>query len=218
MLGTLLSAAIYIAVTISVIGLVGRTALAQSKAPIADAAQILFGAWATPIAAAGALISAFGCLLGWVMLQGQMPYAMAIDGLLPRAFGKLSARGVPVMGLCLSSVLITILLCMNYVDSLANQFTALVTLSTFIMLVPYASSVLADIVARFKQTPTRTARFYASLMLPITGLAFTIWLVFGSGLESALLGCGFFGVGFIAYFGLVRRGSRRRGDVTPVET
>jgi APA family basic amino acid/polyamine antiporter len=217
-LGTVISSILYVMVTISVIGLVGQTALAQSKAPIADAAHILLGAGAAPIAAIGALISAFGCLLGLVMLQGQMPYAMALDGLMPRAFARLSVHDVPVFGTAVSSVLISIMLFMNYVDSLANQFTALVTLSTFIMLLPYGFCVVADILSRFKQTRSRDANFYFSLTLPMFALAFTIWLLFNSGMESTLLGVGFFGIGFIVYRAFIRRGLQRPAQPTAGET
>ncbi len=208
-LGTLISSILYVMVTISVIGLVGQTALAQSKAPIADAAHILLGAGAAPIAAIGALISAFGCLLGLVMLQGQMPYAMALDSLMPRAFARLSVHDVPVFGTAVSSVLISIMLFMNYVDSLATQFAALVTLSIFIMLLPYGFCVVADILSRFKQTRSRDANFYFSLTLPMFALAFTIWLLFNSGMKSTLLGVGFFGIGFIVYRAFIRRGLQR---------
>ena len=50
----------------------------------------------------------------WVLLAGQLPLAIAGDGLFPRAFGRLSARGVPARGIVIGSVLSTILIAMNY--------------------------------------------------------------------------------------------------------
>ena len=42
-----------------------------------------------------AAISAYGALNGWILLQGELPCALARDGLFPRAFGRLSRRGTP---------------------------------------------------------------------------------------------------------------------------
>lgn len=198
--GTLLCAVLYIAVTISVIGVMGSEALAHSQAPIADAAKLLFGSWAAPVAAFGAVISAFGCLVGWVLLQGQMPYAAAIDGLFPAIFGKLSKEGVPLAGMIISSLLISGLMLMNYVESLSKQFTAMVSLSTFAMLVPYTGSALADVVLRIKAKEKIKNLSILSLLLSTTALAYTLWLIMGAGRESIMLGIGFSILGFIVFF------------------
>lgn len=212
-IGTLLSAVIYIVITVSVIGVIGPATLAQSKAPVADAARIIFGDWAAPFAACGAIISAFGCLIGWVMLQGQVPYAIARDGLFPRAFAQLSRKGMPVVGMSISSVLITLLMFMNYFESLADQFTALISLSTFCMLVPYGFCAMADIMSRYKESPTRNSRFYGSLLLPTGALAFSLWLMVGSGAESAIFGAVYFALGFLVYFIQISRRRLKNGEV-----
>lgn len=198
--GTLICALLYISVTISVLGVMGSHSLANSQAPVADAARIIFGEWAAPIAAFGAVISAFGCLVGWVLVQGQMPYAAAMDGLFPAIFVKLSKEGVPLAGVVISSVLITIIMSMNYVDSLSKQFTLLVSLSTFSMLVPYAGSALADLLLRLKVREKVQVRHFGALLVAVVALAYTLWLIIGAGQESIFLGLGFSTLGFVVYF------------------
>jgi len=87
-----------------VMGVISSPELAASTAPFADAASAMWGGWAMYAVAAGAAISCFGALNGWILLSGQMPMAMARDALFPRSFARLSSRGIPRMGLVVSSV------------------------------------------------------------------------------------------------------------------
>ncbi len=83
-LGTLGTAVIYILGTVAVMGVIPSAALARSNAPFADAARSMWGSWAGYAVALGAVVSCFGALNGWLLLQGQIPLAAARDGLFPR--------------------------------------------------------------------------------------------------------------------------------------
>ena len=85
--------------------------------------SIFGGSWNKVIAAV-AMISTFGALNGWILLQGRVPLAAARDGLFPARFANVhgSAR-TPVFGLVVSSVLLSGLMLMNYTSSLVDQFT-----------------------------------------------------------------------------------------------
>jgi APA family basic amino acid/polyamine antiporter len=83
MRGTAVTAVVYIAGTVAVMGVVEPAILAHSTAPFADAAGALFGRWAAAIVAAGAVVSCFGALNGWTLLLGKVRAAAAADGLLP---------------------------------------------------------------------------------------------------------------------------------------
>jgi APA family basic amino acid/polyamine antiporter len=190
--GTLLCAVIYMCVTFSVLGLIPAQKLAQSSAPLADAALILFGPWAAPLVAFGAVISALGCLLGWVLLQAQIPYAAALDGLFPAFFAKLSRRNVPLLGLVLSSMLMSVLMLMNFVKSLAEQFTLLVNLSVFIVLVPYIFSTIANIL-------NQKSKNFKSLSISLIAFLYATWLIMGSGKEAIIGGLLFLLVGSLVY-------------------
>jgi basic amino acid/polyamine antiporter, APA family len=71
-------------------GVLPAGALASSNAPFADAARQMFGGWAGNAVAIGAIVSAFGALNGWILLQGQIPLAAARDRLFPASFAKLT--------------------------------------------------------------------------------------------------------------------------------
>ena len=84
-LGTVLAAVVYVLGTTAVMGVIPAAELTGSNAPFADAASRMWGGWTAPAVAAGAMISAFGALNGWILLQGRIPWAAARDGIFPAA-------------------------------------------------------------------------------------------------------------------------------------
>ena len=141
--GTLLTALIYVVSTIGVMSLVPPEALASSTAPFADAARRLMGDWGARFVALGAAISCFGALNGWALVAGQLPMAVASDRLFPPIFGRLGSRGTPVSGMIISGGLASALVAMNYSRGLVELFTFIILLSTLATLVPYAFCSLA---------------------------------------------------------------------------
>ena len=107
-------AAVYIFSTIGVLGALPPATLAASSAPYADAAAAIWGSWAAILVTIGAIISGFGALNGFILLQGQVPMAVARDRLFPERFGRLSKAGVPAFGCVVSSILATAVLLSNY--------------------------------------------------------------------------------------------------------
>ena len=106
------------------------------------------------IVAAGAAIAAFGALNGWILMQGQLPYAVARDKLFPSFFNRVSKKGTPVVALVISSVLVTLLMTMNYTKGLVEQFTFIILLSTLATLIPYIFSSMAGLILYFKDRNT----------------------------------------------------------------
>ncbi len=188
-IGTVLSAVIYVWTTIVLLGVLPPQQLAKSAAPFAEAAGLLFGPWASSGVAICAAIAAFGTLNGWILIQGQMPLAAAQDGLFPKAFAKLSKRGTPVFGLLASSILMTGMLILNYQASLVEQFTAIVTFTTFSMLIPYLYSAMADLVFLVtKADYVSKAHLARSVIVATIGLAYTVLIVIGCGQKAVFLG------------------------------
>ncbi len=188
-IGTVLAAAVYILGSVAVMGLVPSTDLVASTAPFADAARTMWGTWAGYAVGAGAVISCFGALNGWILLQGQIPLAAARDGLLPAGFGRLSKFGTPVTGLVISSALATALMAMNYAKGLVEQFTFIILLATLAALVPYAFSSMATLMSAAKAGQRLSDRGAVRTMV-LGGLAFlySLWAMAGSGRETVYWG------------------------------
>ena len=86
--GTLIAALVYILSSVAVLGLISPETLSSSTAPFADAALVLWGEGAQYFISIAAVISVFGALNGWILIQGQMPQAIAHDKLFPKVFAR----------------------------------------------------------------------------------------------------------------------------------
>ncbi len=188
-IGTAVTALIYIAGTVAVMGILPAASLADSGAPFADAADSAFGGWAGPIIAFAAVVSAFGCLNGWILVQGQVPLAAARDGLFPKVFARRTRSGAPVVGLVVSSVFITGLTMMNYNASLGDQFTFVILLATLTTLIPYVFSAAAQLLLLVTdRTRFDGKRLAGHAVIAALALAYATWTVAGSGYEVVYKG------------------------------
>jgi APA family basic amino acid/polyamine antiporter len=188
MLGMLLTTFIYIISCVSIMGMIPGKDLQHSLTPYADAAVIIWGSSARYWVSAGVAIAAFGALNGWILIQGQMPYAIAKDKLFPRVFGKLNQKGVPAMGIIISSVLISLLMSMNYTKGLVEQFKFLIMLTTLTVLVPYLFSTAAYMIIRMEKKYLKPGGWVSSIILASLSFLFCIWAVAGSGQEIVYWG------------------------------
>jgi len=190
-LGTLVTALVYILSFVAVMGIVPLAQLAKSSAPYADAADLIWGHWAFYAVAIGAVISCLGNLNGFTLIQGQVPMAAAQDRLFPKVFGSMSQRGVPWFGVAISSVLVTLLLVFNYSgsNSLVQIFTFIILLATLTTLVPYAFCAMAELLLliqhRAEFSPRRLIGFS---VIGIVAFIYSVWTVYGAGAQTVLLG------------------------------
>jgi APA family basic amino acid/polyamine antiporter len=201
--GTVLTAFIYIVSTVGVMGILEPAALAHSTAPFADAARTLAGSGAADVIALGAAISCFGALNGWILVAGQVPMAAAADGLFPSVFGRLSKRGVPAAGMIIAAVLTTALVGMNYSRSLVDLFTFIILLATLSTVVPYAFCALAPLILHRRDPAVPWSRGAAL----VSGVAFlyALWAIGGAGADVVYWGFLLLMSGLPVYAGLVKK-------------
>lgn len=180
--GTLVAAAIYIVSTIGVMSVVAPEALTSSTAPFADAARHMGGETLARFVAIGAALSCIGALNGWILVAGQLPLAIADDGLFPAVFAARDAGGAPRRATLISAALSTALIGMNYTESLVTLFTRIILLATLSTLVPYVFCSLA-VLLRSRGTRPRAGGL-------IGGVAFVYSMVavVGAGRDVVLLG------------------------------
>ena len=185
--GTLFTAVFYIASTAGAMSLVEPAQLATSSAPFAEAARSLGGNWLGMVVAAGAAISAFGSLNGWILVASQLSLAVSRDGIFPKPFARLSATGVPVLGMVIAGVLSTGLIALNYSPSqnLVSLFTTIMLISTLSTLVPYTFCSLAVFL------PTRQRNLSLSPAMWVIGMlafAFSVVAIVGAGTDVVFFG------------------------------
>lgn len=177
-LGTLLAGIATILACTAVLGLAPAEQLKDSAAPMADAASALWGPAAGIGIAVVAAISCFGALNGWVLISAQVPLAAARDGLLPRRFARVDARGTPVFGILASSVLASLLVLSNYTHSLVQLFTFSILLSTAATLLPYVVSSAAWLLRGG----------HGGRVVALLALLYSLYALVGTGRESLLWG------------------------------
>lgn len=175
--GTALTGLIYLFACTAVILLLAPDVAAHSAAPFAEVMGRYWGSNAAHIVAAFAMISALGALNGWILLQGEMPAAMAAGGVFPRFFAKVAKNGVPVRAHIFSSSLVTIVLALNASKTTVNLFTFVALLATTASLVMYlfvaAAALKLGGVKRW---------------IAVAGAVYSLWALYGAGIEANLWG------------------------------
>jgi APA family basic amino acid/polyamine antiporter len=202
LLGTAIAALVYVLGTVAVMGVLSPPVVSTSTAPFADAAERMWGHWASHFVALGAAVSCFGALNGWILLQGQVPLAAAADGLFPTLFGRRSASGTPTAALVISSILVTMIVAANYTKGLVGAFTFIILLATLTTLVPYALSSVAFVVSSVRQGKAPPAR---RVVVAALAFAFSVWAIVGSGSDTVFWGCVLLLAGVPVYAGMRRR-------------
>jgi APA family basic amino acid/polyamine antiporter len=213
--GTAVTAVVYILGTFVVFGVLGSAKAAESGAPFSDAAKVMWGSTGGHIITICALAATFGALNGWILLQGQIPFAAARDRLFPRPFQRQTRSGAPWFGLAVSSVLVTGLVFLNYNASLVDQFTFIILLATLTTLVPYAFSAAAELML-FVSDRSRfsAARLTKDAIIASLAFAYSLWTIAGSGYQVVFRGFMLLMAGIPVYVFMKWRAARE----TPTET
>jgi len=187
MIGTLVTILIYVVGSFAVMGMIPASVLKDSAAPFADAAAIMWGPNARYWIAGGAVISTFGALNGWILLQGQMPMAAARDKLFPGIFKKENSKKTPAHGIVISSILISALMIMNYQEGLTETFTFMALLTTLTVLVPYLFSASAYAVLLLQNKYWKKDSI-SNLIIAGLAFIFSLWAILGSTAETVYWG------------------------------
>ncbi len=200
-LGTIVTALVYILSAVAVMGIIPLSELAKSGAPYADAAGSIWGQWAFYAVVIGAVISCLGTLNGFTLIQGQVPMAAAQDRLFPKVFGKMSRHGVPALGIIISSVLVSALTLLNYAgqgfatasgsttNPLIQIFNQIILLAGFTALVPYAFSAMAELMLFIKNRAEFSGkRLFGSSVIAVIAFVYSGWTIYGAGAQTVLLG------------------------------
>jgi APA family basic amino acid/polyamine antiporter len=210
--GTLLVGIVYLLASTSVSFILPAAEAAKSNAPFADAVRPYLGSGAAMLIALFAAISCIGALNGWVLLQGEMPLAMARNGVFPRWFARVSKAGTPVLGQILSSTLATILILSNYSRSMGQLFTFMALLATVATLVLYVMCALAALRLMSRGDIPRTAALTATGFI---GVIYGLWTFYGAGAEAVAWGAALLASGIPVYVIMRRTGSSRAPAPAP---
>ncbi|MEQ1725204.1 MAG: amino acid permease [Sphingopyxis sp.] len=176
MAAVVLTGAIYLGISLAFAAFMPVGQASHSNAPVADFLGNYFGGGLATIVALFAAVSAFGALNGWILVQGEMPYAMARGGVFPAWFARESGRGTPLRGHILSSLLLTGITLVNYREGMAKLFETIASISLAAGLLAYLLSALAAIRLLSDDRQVTAAAAVA--------VAFTLWAEWGLGAQA----------------------------------
>ncbi len=164
--------ALYILVTVSFTYVLGPERVATSRLVASDAARVTLGAVGAGLVAAAIMVSTLGANNGIILTAARIPYAMARDGLLYAAIGKVHPRWLTPANSLVVQAVISIAL------ALTGQYDWLYTYVVVAQFVFYA--LMCGAVIRLRRRRADLPRPYRAWGYPVTPIlfiGFSVWLV-----------------------------------------
>jgi basic amino acid/polyamine antiporter, APA family len=175
--GTAFVVVLYLIAGTAIQMLLPTSAIVASPAPFADALVSRWGNTAATVSALTLAVAAIGCLNGLILGTGELGYAMALRGEMPKAMTKTRGGNTPVVAQIVATVLSVILLLANSSRATAHLFTFIILLSTAAMVLVYLTSALAA----WRCSPAPAQR-----LLIAGAVLFIAFATYGIGLEASL--------------------------------
>jgi APA family basic amino acid/polyamine antiporter len=204
MTGVVITGVVYLLVCSATVLLMPADEMAASSAPFSDFVVRYLDPRAGAAVAAFAAISGFGALNGWILLQGELPYAMAKDGVFPRWFAKANTSGTPVRSHLFVSGLLTLVILLNYSKTMTEAFTFLILVSTTSALVMYLAVSLAALALQRRGAISGAAGFAA---IASAAAVYSVWAIAGAGGKAVFWGFALLATGAPVYL-LINRARR----------
>ena len=188
--GIIIAASIYLLISIGSMGAVNNAELAKSSAPLTDILTNTLGNGVGKILTIAVVVCILGTIIGWLLSTARVGYAAGVDGVFPKFFGKVSNKtGAPVNSLIFGSVLVNVLLVMNFQKGMVDTFTFITILATLSYLPVYLLSVAAEMMLSFKgESEFNFKIFIKKSILPLLAFIYVIWTIYGSGAETVMWG------------------------------
>jgi basic amino acid/polyamine antiporter, APA family len=220
-IGTGLSAILYLLTSAAVMGLVSHKALLNNGSPFVNAFQSIFvhESWAGKFVAAVAVISGLGALTSWTLLVTETSRAVANDDLFPRPFKWTDRKETAWFGIVVGAILPSLLMLWSYTTSTGlTVFTYLVDLTVVTVAIPYFISALAQLsylVSRRRRV--QGWRLTRDLTVAGVSVLFSMWITFASGYQVVYQALVVLMAGLIMYAFLKARRERLGEAPEPVD-
>jgi len=197
-LSTVIVVVLYVLASVAYTYVLSPAVVARSSLVASDAAKVTIGSAGAALVVVAILISTLGANNGIILTAARIPYAMARGGMFFRSQGLVHPRyGTPTVALLTQGVIASTLTAFGKYDQL---FTYVV----FAQFVFYALS--AGAVIRLRKRAPQVARPYRTWGYPVTPIvfiAFAVWLVYNTIVETprdSAIGAGLILLGLPGYW------------------
>ena len=205
--GTLIAALLYCGVSVVPMLLIPQAQLAASNAPFADLFSRELGGQYASVIALFIVVSGLGALNGWTLVIADLTQSMARHRGFPRVLSRENSRGAPALALIVYGVITSMMLLVNYSDSIAKGFAFLITVATAANLPIYYACSLGYFVLRRRGEAHSAGRAGVQLFVCLLATAYCVWASIGIGLRPLLwtLALGSVGIPIYAWSLYMRR-------------
>lgn len=197
-LSIIITAIIYILVSVSAIRVLNWEELGNSVAPLASIADKAFGKTGNTILSLIALFATANTVLISLVAGSRIFYGMAREGSLPSIFSRIHQKTrTPWI-----SVIIIMIVSIGF--SLVGNIVIIANITVFAVVITFASVNLAVIVLRYTE-PSMKRPFKVPInvknfpILPLLGFIISVYMTFQFQLEVVLVGLGIIAIGSIIY-------------------
>ena len=195
-------ASLYLLIQVVAVGTL--PGLAASSTPLSSAALGFLGPAGGLLLTVGAIASTTGTASATILVGPRMLYAMAQQGQLPSAMGRIHPRYLT------PAISIVLFASVAWALAVSGTFGQLAAASAIARLLLYVTTCLAVPVLRRKMPPAeRRFTLAGGFLIPALALAVCAWLLFGMSWKEALAAAAFLLAGALLY-ALFTRGRRTR--------
>jgi APA family basic amino acid/polyamine antiporter len=207
MFAMILVTALYCLVAFAAVGALDWTGFVDGETSLAGILTAVTGTpvWAV-IFAAGAVLALASVVLVVLYSQTRILYAMSRDGLIPKAFSTLDAKGTPRTNTLITSVLIAVLAALVPLGPLADA-TAIGTLFAFALV-----NVAVLVLRRSRPDLPRAFRVPGAPVTPVLGVLACAYLMFSMSMSVWAAFLVWLAVGVAIYFAYSMRRSALETD------
>ena len=194
--------ALYLVVSILGMGILPREQLAELSNPsLAGIMEAAVGPWGAVLINCGVILSLLGAMLGYTVLTSEVPFEAARLGVFTKSFAVTNKKGAPVRTLVISALVVEAFFVLMVLSEGTYQFFYVLSLG--LILIPYFLSSLFFL----KLSVTSQDLFKGKLSGPvakwvvcgIVGVAFSLFLVYATGIEYVVLMSLLFLPGVVVY-------------------
>ena len=201
--GLAIALAIYMGITVLVMGALTQDALIASEKPLVDALNAVIGPSGSYLMAGLGLISLLGSTIGWIMLSAEVPYQAAKRGIFLPVFGKENKNGTPVNSMVITNIMSQLLIFSTMSQSVGKAFDFMITIATLAYLVPYIIATVYQLKLVFtgETYDLQPKGRVADGLIAALATVYSLWVIKAgtADMETFLLGIGMLVAGIVFY-------------------
>lgn len=193
--------ALYLMISIMSMGIMPTEELAALPNPsMGGVLEQVVGPWGATLVNVGVLISLVGAMFSYTILNAECLTGPARDGAFPVIFTKKNKNGVEYWSVIVSTLASQLFLIVVYFSDTTYQ--AAYAASTSLIIIPYALSAfyyLQLVISGEAFEKDEKSSKLSVWLFVILGCLYSLWMIYGSGLEYILLGAILYAPGLLIY-------------------